>query len=231
MPRSKRIRVTALTKTDKRATREHKSTFIDEVRKAVDAHEDLYLFSFENMRSNKFKEVRMHFRPNAMNDDAPSKIVLGKNKLLQVALGRTPEDEYSDNLRQVSKRITGGSVGLLFTSRPRSDVEQYFATLAEPDFARAGFVAPQDVSVTNEMMEHFPVSMIEELRKLGLPTKADTGKVVLMDGKSDFRICKEGETLSAEKCKLLVKFEMKLAVFQVALVCRWSKGTFEMLDE
>lgn len=172
----------------------------------------------------------MHFRPTPMND-APSRIFLGKNKLLQVALGRTPEDEYSDNLRKVSKLISGGSVGLLFSSRPRSEVEKYFESFVEPDFARAGFEAPKNIFVDNSMLENFPVSMVEQLRKLGLPTQVDNGKVVLMDGRADFRICKEGETLSAEKCKLLVQFGKKISEFRVRLVCRWSGGEFEMLEE
>ena len=172
----------------------------------------------------------MHFRSTPMND-APSRIFLGKNKLLQVALGRTPEDEYSDNLRQVSKLISGGSVGLLFSSRARTEVEEYFENFVEPDFARAGFEAPRIISVENSMLENFPVSMVEQLRKLGLPTQVDNGKVVLMDGRNEFRICKEGETLSAEKCKLLVQFGKKISEFRVRLVCRWSGGEFEMLDE
>jgi len=195
----------------------------------VDIHDSLFLFSYENMRSNKFKDIRMHFRPTAMND-APSRIFLGKNKLLQVALGRTTEDEYSDNLRQVSKLITGGSVGLLFTSRPRKEVEEYFANFVEPDFARAGFQAPNAVTVDNSMLEVFPVSMVEQLRKLGLPTKVDNGKVILMDDRTEFRICKQGEILSAEKCKLLVQFGKKISEFRVRLVCRWSGGEFEMLE-
>lgn len=219
-----------MTQTDKRATREHKSAYIEEIRSAVDSHDALYLFSYENMRSNKFKDIRMHFRSTPMND-APSRIFLGKNKLLQVALGRTPEDEYSDNLRQVSKLISGGSVGLLFSSRSRTEVEEYFENFVEPDFARAGFEAPRIISVENSMLENFPVSMVEQLRKLGLPTQVDNGKVVLMDGRNEFRICKEGETLSAEKCKLLVQFGKKISEFRVRLVCRWSGGEFEMLDE
>ena len=196
----------------------------------MDSHDALYLFSYENMRSNKFKDIRMHFRPTPMND-APSRIFLGKNKLLQVALGRTPEDEYSDNLRQVSKLISGGSIGLLFSSRPRAEVEEYFENFVEPDFARAGFEAPESVFVDNTMLENFPVSMVEQLRKLGLPTQVDNGKVILMDGRTEYRICKEGETLSAEKCKLLVQFGKKLSEFRVRLVCRWSGGQFEMLGE
>ncbi|CAB9529478.1 turnover protein 4 homolog [Seminavis robusta] len=230
MPKSKRTRVVHLTETSKRSTREHKTKYIDEVRTAVDKHDTLYLFSFENMRSNKFKQVRMQFRANDM-DEAPSRIFLGKNKLLQVALGRTPEDEYSDNLRQVSKRITGGSVGLLFTCRSPAEVEDYFANLCEPDFARAGFVAPRAVTIQLKQLAHFPVSMVEQFRTLGLPTKVDNGTIILMDGKQEHRICKEGETLSAEQCKLLTQFDQKIAEFKVKLECRWtrSSGQFDHL--
>jgi mRNA turnover protein 4 len=224
--------IVALTETSKRSTRDHKTKYIEQVREAVDKHDTLYLFSFENMRSNKFKQIRMDFRQDANNmEDASSRIFLGKNKLLQVALGRTAEDEYSDNLRQVSKRIAGGSVGLLFTSRPQAQVEEYFTNLCEPDFARAGFVAPTAVVIDNQQLAHFPVSMVEQFRKLGLPTQVDNGKVILMDGKTEYRICKEGETLSAEKCKLLTQFDKKISEFKVKLECRWSAGQFDVLDE
>lgn len=222
--------VVHLTKTSKRATREHKSEYVQEVRDAVDEHEQVYLFSYQNMRSNKFKDIRMHFRSKGGDDmDMPSKIMLGKNKLLQIALGKSPEDEYADNLRHVSKHITE-SVGLLFTSRPRSEVEEYFNSFVEPDFARAGFIATKDVFVTNDMLFNHPVSMVEQqFRKQGLPVKIDNGRIVLLDGITEYKLCKEGETLSPEKCKLLTHFGVKLSEFRVKLVCRWSNGEFEAL--
>ena len=217
-----------LTQTDKRATREHKSAYIEQVREAVDKHDSLYLFSYENMRSSKFKNVRLHFRGS---EETPSRIFLGKNKLLQIALGRTPEEEYSENLRHVAKRISGGSVGLLFTSRPAKEVEEYFSSMVEPDFARAGAISSRTEMVTADMLVQFPVSMMEQLRKLGMPVEIQKGKVVFRDGLSEFRICKEGETLSVEKCKLLVHFGIKLADFRVTLACRWSNGAYETLDQ
>lgn len=189
----------------------------------------------------------MHFRSNqgsnndTMDDDgndgntkigknAESRIFLGKNKLLQIAMGKTPEDEYADNLRHVSKEITE-SVGLLFTSRPKEEVREFFSNWVEPDYARAGFVAPKDVIVTNEMLSKHPVSMVEQqFRKQGLPVKIDNGKIVLLDGKEEYRLCKEGETLSPEKCKALTHFGIRLSEFRVKLVCQWSKdGGFEKL--
>lgn len=204
---------------------------MEEVRKAVDQHDSLYLFSYENMRSTKFKNIRLHFRETD-NKESSSRIYLGKNKLLQIALGRTAEEEYADNLRHVAKRVTGGSVGLLFTSRPRDEVENYFANLVEEDFARAGAVASREVVVTssNKDLENFPVSMMEQLRKLGMPVEIKNGKVVFRDGLTEYRICKQGEALSADKCRLLVHFDIKLSNFKVGLVCRWSDGEFSMLE-
>jgi mRNA turnover protein 4 len=189
------------------------------------------------MRSNKFKDIRMHFRPKPKNDSMeeqdsePTRIFLGKNKLLQIALGKTPEDEYADNIRRVSDKISE-SVGLLCTSRPKEEVLEYFDNLVEPDFARAGFVSPRDVHITNEMLADHPVSMMEQqFRKQGLPVKIDNGKIVLLDGQEKYRLCKEGETLSPEKCKALSHFGIKLSEFRVKLVCHWSKdGEFTELD-
>jgi mRNA turnover protein 4 len=215
----------ALTKTEKRSTRDHKAALIQEVRTAIDEHESIYVFSYENMRSTKFKNIRMHFRDESVH----TRIFLGKNKLLQIALGRTSEEEYADNLRHMAKLVEGGSVGLLFTSQPNEAVESYFQSLKEPDFARAGSVASREATVTNEMLSHFPSSMTETFRKLGLPVDIQKGVIVLRDSMAEYRICKSSETLSAEKCKLLVHFGLQLADFQVTLIARWSNGSFEPL--
>ena len=171
----------------------------------------------------------MHFREPDI-EGKPSRIFLGKNKLLQIALGRSAEEEYSDNLRHVAK-LTSGSVGLLFTSRARADVESYFENLAEADFARAGSIASRDVVLENGMFQSHPVSMVEQFRKMGIPVDVQNGRLVLMGGRENFRLCKEGEALSADKCKALVQFGIKLAEFKVELVCRWTSesGEFEKL--
>ena len=229
----------ALTKTAKK-TRDHKTNYIDMVREAIDANDRLYLFSYENMRSNHFKDVRLHFRGssssssgNDMSDDNDSgstegRIFLGKNKLLQIALGRGPEDEYSDNLHRLSK-ILSGSVGILCTNQSASDVEEYFAKLAVEDFARAGAIAPRTVSLTKDQVETHPVSMVEQFRKLGLPVEVKNGRVAFIGGRDEWEVCKEGKELTVEQCKILVHFGVKLAVFKIDLVCRWEReeGTVE----
>jgi len=169
----------------------------------------------------------MDFRAPDM-EGKRSRIFLGKNKLMQIALGRTAEDEYSENLRHVSKLITG-NVGLLMTSKPREEVEEYFATFQEDDYARAGAHATRQVMVDNTMLYNFPTSMAEQFRKMGLPVDVSNGKLILMGGKENHTICEEGDELSAENCKLLTQFGIKLTQFTVKLICRWdsTNASFE----
>lgn len=207
------------------------------------------------MRSNHFKDVRLHFRGSGGggtkgdmidddddNNDEDSnegsttassnngRLFLGKNKLLQIALGRTPEDEYSDNLHQISKLISG-SVGLLCTNQNASNVEEYFKTLGVEDYARAGTVAERTIVLTKEQIETHPVSMVEQFRKLGMPVEVQNGRVGFVGGRTEWEVCKAGKELSVEQCKILVHMGVKLAVFRIGLVCRWEKqdGAIEEL--
>lgn len=104
----------SLTKT-KSKDRSAKTKYIDTIRRALDEYSYVYLFSYDNMRSTLFKDIRMEWRE--------SRIVLGKNSVTQIALGRTAEDEYKDNIRYISERIDG-NVGLLFTNRSRDETER-----------------------------------------------------------------------------------------------------------
>jgi len=152
------------------------------------------------------------------------RIFLGKNKLLQIAMGRGAADEYADNLHRVSKLITG-SVGLLCTNRAAKDVEKYFAGVAIDDFARAGSVAPRRVVLSNEQIETHPVNQTEQFRKLGMPVEVNNGRVSLVAGVEEYVVCKEGAELSAEACKILFHMGVKLATFKIKTVCRWEKET------
>ena len=87
MPKSKRKRKTALTKTQGKGA-QLKMDLVEKIRDSVDKYKFLYVFSYENMRTNMFKKVRQELKD--------SRLFLGKNKVMQIALGRTEEDEYGD---------------------------------------------------------------------------------------------------------------------------------------
>ena len=97
MPKSKRNKVVSLTKTKKK-TKDHKTSLIDKIHKYVDSYERMYVFSYSNMRTNPFRLVQSQL--------SDSKFVLGKNKVIQVALGRDETTEYKKNIHFLTKVST-----------------------------------------------------------------------------------------------------------------------------
>ncbi|XP_061458168.1 mRNA turnover protein 4 homolog isoform X2 [Rhineura floridana] len=191
MPKSKRDKKVSLTKTTKKGL-EAKQNLIEVLRKCVDTYKYLFIFSIANMRNNHLKDIR-----NAWKH---SRIFFGKNKVMKVALGRSPTDEYRDNLHQVSKLLQG-EVGLLFTNRTKEEVTDWFSQFKETEFARAGNKATFTVSLDMGPLEQFPHSMEPQLRQLGLPTALKKGVVTLI---SDYKVCKEGDVLTPEQARILL---------------------------
>ncbi|EGV96838.1 mRNA turnover protein 4-like, partial [Cricetulus griseus] len=186
----------SLTKTAKKGL-ELKQNLIEELRKCVDTYKYLFIFSVANMRNSKLKDIR-----NAWKH---SRMFFGKNKVMMVALGRSPSDEYKDNLHQVSKKLRG-EVGLLFTNRTKEEVNEWFTKYTEMDFARAGNKATLTVSLNPGPLKQFLHSTEPQLRRLGLP----------------IALKKEGKL-----------FGYEMAEFKVTIKYMWDaqSGRFQQMDD
>ena len=106
MAKNKRNKVVPLTKTIKKEN-DKKSNLIEKVRKYIDEYQYCYVFNYKNMTTMPMQELRKFYED--------SKFVIGKNKVLQVALGRTEEDSFRTNSYHLSEHLKG-TCGLLFTN-------------------------------------------------------------------------------------------------------------------
>ena len=213
MPRSKRHKVVSLTKT-KAKSMEDKTDTIEMLRSAVDEYKNVFAFTYENMRSAAFKEVRMHFKE--------SRLFLGKNKVAQVALGKGKEEEYRENPHKVGAHLSGDS-GLFFTNREKEEVVEYFSNLTFIDFAKAGFVPPENITLEVGPLPKFPTDMMEQLRKLGMVVEVENGVLMLRD---QFKAAVKDKPLTPEQCKALAHMDVKLCPFVVKLLCFWNDGAY-----
>uniref|UniRef100_A0A7S2DHV0 Ribosome assembly factor mrt4 n=1 Tax=Octactis speculum TaxID=3111310 RepID=A0A7S2DHV0_9STRA len=218
MPKSKRDREVPLTQVKKKDYG-RKGELVSSIREAVDTYGRLYVFEFADLRSTHMATVRSNWRD--------SRLFLGKNKIMQIALGSTPEAEYQDNLRSVSKMLRGNT-GILCTNRPHDEVLGWFNDFLVDDFAQQGFVAPYDITLERGPLQNFHTSMMADVRKLGLSATINNGALHLLD---DFIVCQEGQPISAEQAKVLVILDRKLAQFRVTLRCHWCSGEFEELSD
>ena len=116
-----------LTQVDKK-DRGQKTAVVNTIRDAVDEYANIYTFTFDNMRSELFNPVRQEWRD--------SRFFFGKNKVMQVALGRSEGDAYRENTHLISAELTG-NVGMLMTNRSFAEVSDYFGALDAEDYAGA----------------------------------------------------------------------------------------------
>lgn len=210
----------SLTKTDKKgiAMKQH---IIEDIQSCCDKYENIFLFSVENMRNSKLKEVRTEWRH--------SRFFFGKNRVMQLGLKNFVENDDASNLKslnELSDRLTG-QCGLLFTNKGRQEVLDWFETYSEVDFARAGFSATETVELPPGPMPEFSHAIEPHLRSLGMPTKLEKGIVTLY---KEYLVCKEGQILTPEQAKILKLITRPMAEFKLNIECCWIKETgFELI--
>ena len=217
MPKSRRIKISALTNTKSKG-REMKTELINNIRDAIDTYKHLYVISFQNMRSNLFKNLRSN-----MTD---SRIFLGKNKVMALALGKSEADEYNTALCKVGQVLFGNRC-LLFSNDGPEIISDLFDKYQVEDYARSGIEAARTVTLDAGPLPTMIHSMVDPLRKLGLQITLKKG-VVCLDQDTD--LCVQGAEISPEQAKLLKLFEYKMAMFRLTLSAHWSDGDFTNFD-
>ncbi|EME47793.1 hypothetical protein DOTSEDRAFT_123992 [Dothistroma septosporum NZE10] len=230
MPKSKRARVVHTSVVQKKASKEKSATLFAAVQAAADEYAHIFTFSVENMRNNYLKDVRQHF--------SDSRLFFGKTKVMAKALGTSPEDEHAPGLHKLSPHLKG-NVGLLCTNRAPSEILEYFESFVEVDFARAGTVADRtftvpagivysragEVSVEDDVPLPHPQEVT--VRKWGMPTRLEKGKVML---DQEYVVCEEGKEMNSHQTALLKLFGVAMAEFKVQMLAYWSAATQDVAE-
>lgn len=102
----------SLTKTSKKGL-ELKQQIVQDVRSCAEKYKNIILFSVENMRNNKLKDLRVEWRG--------SRLFFGKNKIVALALGTTKESEIAEGICKLSSNLQG-QCGLFFTNEKKKKV-------------------------------------------------------------------------------------------------------------
>lgn len=169
------------------------------------------------MRTAPFKALRGEW--------SDSRFFLGKNKVMAKGIGDDPDSARHPGLTSIASDLTG-NVGLLFTEKTLDEVRSGLEAFEQVDYARAGFVPDETITIKAGRLEEMPHTMAETLQQLGMPIKLDKGKVILM---SDYDLCKAGVAISPEQGRLLKHFARPLATFRIHLISMWHAGKYKNL--
>ena len=269
----------ALTKTKKRG-HERKDRLLSAIRESVSLFPLAFVFELQSPRNVKFKQLREEW--------TGSKFFHGKNRVMQVALGRTTEEEQREGIHKLApvsssaagrhcqqavrplslqradasvlparsvhhrppwpslhRHQQGGGARVSEESSRRSSrcpalppfavspplllpsARRFFSSFSHPHYARSGCVAPRSFTLSAGPLpsDIAPHPLEPTLRKLGLPTRLQQSVVELL---SDVVVCREGDVLTPEQCRLLQIFQQQMAVMRVRMVAVWEAATGEV---
>ena len=127
-----------------------------------------------------------------------------------------------------------GPTAMLFSQSPPDAILPILEAFSPLAYARAGQPASRTFTLPTGRLyslggqipveDDVPVTVQQEvnLRKLGLPTRVEKGKVFL---ENEFEVCKEGDVLGSAQTSVLKAFGVQMAEFRVRCRVWWEKET------
>lgn len=228
MPRSKRSKLVTLAQTDKKG-RENKNRIFDEIREALDTYRFAWMFYLDDVRTPVLQDIR--------SDWVGSKLILGKRRVLEKALGDTREEEYKENLHKFSK-LASGVTGLLFTNEDVDTVSSYFSAYSKQDYSRAKSKSPIDFTIPEGVIysrggqipeeEDVPMSHSLELtlrNKFKIPTKIKGGKITISE---PYHVVNKGDVLDVRQALILKQFGIAASEFKVKVKAFYDNESSEI---
>ncbi|KAM3141549.1 hypothetical protein pb186bvf_006413 [Paramecium bursaria] len=222
MPSSRRVKKVSLTKATKK-TSEHKQNLVENVKKGLKQYKTAIVFEYRNLTNNPLKQMREDLKPN-------SKIFIGKNKVMQVALGKDEEKQAGKNTYLLSQHLKG-QTGLLLTNQDVDKLQAYLSQFDSQEFAQPGLISPETIILKSglETFSKFQHTMDPYLRQLGLNTKLMNQQIVLNE---DFKVCEAGKPISVEQGKILRLLNIKLGKLEITpkFMLNLKNGSFKKVQ-
>lgn len=216
---SKRSKQVSLTKVKSKG-KEHKTKLVEQFNQLLSQYPTVLVFQYQNFKTHPFQGIREEFSES-------SKFLLGKTTVLKKAVSQPDINESKPGLANLAEHMVGGC-GLMFTRETTDDLREKFFTWRESSSLTPGQTATEDVILPagRGHFTKFSNTIEPYLRKLGLPTKLHEGIIEVL---KDYVVCRAGEVVNPEKCKILKLLDIKQGEMRIDLKGVWQSGQYKNL--
>ncbi|ORX42797.1 60S acidic ribosomal protein P0 [Hesseltinella vesiculosa] len=191
--------------------REAKEQYFLRLREYLDTYKSIFIVNVDNVSSNQMHQIRHSLRGEGV-------VLMGKNTMVRRALKTFVADRPEfERLMPFVK----GNIGFVFTNCDLKDIREKILSNRVAAPARAGALAPGDVTVPagNTGMEPGKTSFFQAL---GIPTKISRGTIEIV---SDVKLVTAGEKVGASEATLLNMLNISPFTYGMAVVQVYDDGT------
>jgi len=188
-----------------------KANYFTKITNAFDEYPKCFLVEADNVGSRQMQQIRMSLRGHAV-------VLMGKNTMMRKAIrGHLAQDP---KLEQILPHIVG-NIGFVFTKEELTDVRALILENKVKAPARAGAIAPLDVTVPAQNTGLGP-EKTSFFQALNIPTKITKGTIEII---ADVKLIKEGDKVGMSDSTLLNM--LKISPFTYGLIVKkvYDSGT------
>jgi len=202
-------------------SKEKKSAYIQRVMVILGTYSKFFVVTTDNVGSKAMQNTRLQMRGTA-------EILMGKKTLLRKALAMFLEENPGHPIAAI-KPFMYGSTGFVFTNGDLGKVRDFIFANKVPAPARAGAVAPTDVTVPGGPTGCDP-GQTSFFQVLQIPTKIVKGQIEIT---SDVGLIKAGDKVGASEAALLDKLNIRPFEYGLKISTIYDNGSTigaEVLD-
>ncbi|XP_055016858.1 60S acidic ribosomal protein P0 isoform X2 [Boleophthalmus pectinirostris] len=196
-----------------------KSNYFMKIIQLLDDYPRCFIVGADNVGSKQMQTIRMSLRGKAV-------VLMGKNTMMRKAIRGHLENNPS--LEKLLPHIRG-NVGFVFTKEDLAEVRDMLLANKVPAAARAGGIAPCDVTVPAQNTGLGP-EKTSFFQALGITTKISRGTIEIL---SDVSLIKTGDKVGASEATLLNMLNISPFSFGLIIQQVYDNGSVyspEVLD-
>jgi len=188
-----------------------KQAYFGKLIKLLDEYPNIFIVGADNVGSAQMAKIRHALRGKAV-------LLMGKNTMIRKAIrGHIENNKDLENLLPHVRY----NVGFVFAKDDMSFVAKKLTELKVAAPAKAGIIAPCDVTVPAGPTGMEP-TQTSFLQALNIPSKITRGQVEII---SDVALIKKGQKVGASESNLLAKLDIKPFAYGLVIKTVYEKGT------
>jgi len=187
-----------------------KQAYFGKLIKLLDEYPNIFIVGCDNVGSSQMAKIRHALRGKAV-------LLMGKNTMIRKAIRGHVEN--NKNLENILPYVRG-NVGFVFAKDDMSFVAKKITELKVAAPAKAGTIAPSDVTVPAGPTGMEP-TQTSFLQALNIPSKITRGQVEII---SDIALIKAGTKVGASEANLLAKLDIKPFAYGLIIKTVYENG-------
>ena len=174
------------------------------------------IINLENMPAPQLQNMRKQLKENVV-------IQVGKGRLMKIAIEQIKTEKKG--IEELIPKIKG-MPGFIFTKENPFSLAKIIKKNKSAAPAKAGQIAPKDITVNAGPTAFAPGPIISELGEVGIKASIQNGKVAVM---ADSTVAKEGDVISDKLASILTRLNIEPMEIGLDLVVAYENG--ELLDK